>query len=104
MSNNYKTVTFRDKHGNRMFFPSWCIFEDGDNIHTVDELLFMKMQYESVLDFVFDDEMTEFSEENFALVEGEIFSSALKHGSATVFVFEGPAFDDAMKSLKKKIN
>lgn len=91
-----KIKPFRDKKGNRMIFPSQILWgkETDPNKYDVDTHL---STFQTMTHGVTVEDWIEVDENVFPHVSGEVGSNIFQHGRASVYIFEGPDFDEAMK-------
>ena len=93
-----KTIPIRDDKGNRFVIPSYIIRTDGEDVkYTKTDILLNVMAVCQATHTNYDDWM-ELDLENFPHVVTEMGSRAFQHGYCTVWLFEGPIFDEIKSS------
>lgn len=92
-----KTQSFTDRDGNRFIIPSYIIYDDDEDAPSGYDITCKAMTLSLALgsDVSLDKGWFEFDEYNFPHVSTELRSNRFLHGACTVYMFEGPLFDDA---------
>lgn len=94
-----RTKAFRDKRGNRFIYPSMIRWPQDDEADrpTECDLILQSMSLALATGTQADEGWFEFDPAVFPHIKTEILHPSFAHGGATVMMFEGPAFDAAVR-------
>jgi hypothetical protein len=86
-----KAKVFKDDKGNRMMFPGY-IYDEGEELPSQGSFWNTGIEIKIATGLDMEPEWFDFDRAKFPHVKTSIGSSGFAHGSAEVYLFDGPAF------------